>query len=110
MNKFEQELNSEETKKIWYLDYIRGRIGHEFTMEEITDRGSLVWLCDDPCMLENYREYLAMKLKAYIVITQLHIDELVEELSRDRYRITEAGIKRCAEVMEAWGLYGANDS
>jgi len=114
MNKFEQELNSDEVKRIWYLDYIRGRIGHEFMMEEITDRGSLVWLCDDPRVLENDYEYHKTVLAAYFVITTLYGDGLVELVERTGkgmcWRITDAGIKCCAEVMEASGLSGANDS
>lgn len=99
-----------EQRKIWFLDCIRGRIGHEFTMEDCASRAMLVWLCDDPSVLQNQREYDAAKLRAHFAVTQFYIDKLVEQLGQDSYRITPAGLKLCKEVMIACGLDGANDN
>jgi hypothetical protein len=105
----EYEQTNPETSKIWFLDFIRGRIGHEFMMEEVTTLSALCWLCDDPSLLENKRKYAETTLRAYFAITQFYIDGLLEQIAPNRYHFTDAGLKRCKEVMVACGLDGAND-
>ena len=90
----EYEQTSLETRKIWFLDFIRGRIGHEFMMEQVTTLSALCWLCDDPSLLENKRKRAETTLRAYFTITQFYIDGLVELLGPNHYRITDAvGVK-----------------
>lgn len=101
---------SPEIRKIWFLDFIRGRIGHEFTMEQVTTLSALCWLTDEPELLKNKRKCAEVTLRAYFAITQFHIDELVEQLGHNHFRITDAGVSKCKEVMAKCGLDGANDN